>query len=122
VGRAIPLPSGAAIRLPAERNAVFFAAATRPPGGTAVFCLGAEDAATVVLGSPARLGRPDVSPNGRWLFAPAIATNGAVSVLTAAIDGRPVAPGSAQPVDLIAAAPGELPPAARPAPELRVQP
>jgi len=122
VGRALPLPSGAAIRLPPERNAVFFAAATRPPAGTAVFRLGAEDAATVVVGSPGRLGRPDVSPDGRWLFAPSISTDGAIRVLTAAIDGRPVAAGSAQPVDLLPATPGELPPAARPAPDLRVQP
>jgi len=122
VGRAQPLPSGAAIRLPPERNAVFFAAATRPLAGTAIFRLGAEDAATVILQSPARLGRADVSPDGRWLFAPAVAADGAVRVLTTAIDGRPVAPGSAQPVDLIAAAAGETPPTARPAPELRVQP
>lgn len=122
VGRALPLPSGAAIRLPPERNAVFFAAATRPPAGTAVFRLGAEDAATVVVGSPGRLGRPDVSPDGRWLFAPSVAADGAVRVLTAAIDGRPVAAGSAQPVDLLPGGPGELPPAARSTPELRVQP
>jgi hypothetical protein len=122
VGRAMPLPSGAAIRLPAERNAVFFAAATRPPAGSAVFRLGAEDAATVVVTSPARLGRPDVSPNGRWLFAPAVAADGAVRILTAAIDGRPVLAGAAQPVDVIGPTPGEMPAAARPAPELRVQP
>jgi IPT/TIG domain len=120
VGRALPLASGAAIRPPPERNTVFFAAAARATGGTAVFRVGAEDTATVAIASPARLGRPDVSPDGRWLLAPAAAADGAVAVLTAAIDGRPVAAGAALPFDAIDAAPGAAP--ARPAPELRVQP
>jgi hypothetical protein len=122
VGRALPLASGAAIRLPPERNAVFFAAAAHGQGGTGIFRVGSEDAATVIVASPARLGRPDISPEGRWLLAPAAAPDGAVHILAAAIDGRPAPAGSARPVDAVAAAAGEMPAAVRPAPELRIQP
>ncbi len=122
VGRALPLASGAAIRLPPERNTVFFAAAAHAGGGTGIFRLDSEDAATVIVASPARVGRPDISPEGRWLLAPAASPDGAVRVLAAAIDGRPAPAGAALPVDAIAALPGEGPPAARPAPELRIQP
>jgi len=122
VGRALPLASGAAIRLPPERNTVFFAAAAHAGGSTGIFRLDSEDAATVIVTSPARVGRPDISPEGRWLLAPAASPDGAVRVLAAAIDGRPAPAGSALPVDAIAALPGEAPPAARPAPELRIQP
>jgi hypothetical protein len=122
VGRALPLASGAAIRLPPERNTVFFAAAAHAGGGTGIFRLDSEDAATVIVASPARVGRPDISPEGRWLLAPASSPDGAVRVLAVAIDGRPAPAGAARPVDAIAALPGEGPPAARPAPELRIQP
>jgi hypothetical protein len=122
VGRALPLASGAAIRLPPERNTVFFAAAARAGGGTGIFRLDSEDAATVIVATPERVGRPDISPEGRWLLAPAASPDGAVRVLAAAIDGRPAPAGAARPVDAIAALAGEGPPAARPAPELRIQP
>jgi IPT/TIG domain len=128
VGRALPLASGAAIRLPPERNTVFFAAAARAGagagagGGTAIFRVGSEDAATTVIAGPARLGRPDISPEGRWLLAPAAAPDGAVRVLAVPIDGRPAPAGSARPVDALPASAGEMPAAARPAPELRIQP
>ena len=122
VGRALPLASGAAIRLPPERNTVFFAAGAHAGGGTGIFRLDSEDAATVIVASPARVGRPDISPEGRWLLAPAASPDGAVRVLAAAIDGRPAPAGAARPVDAIAALPGEGPPATRPAPELRIQP
>ena len=122
VGRALPLASGAAIRLPPERNTVFFAAAAHTGGGTGIFRLDSEDAATVIVASPARVGRPDISPEGRWLLAPAASPDGAVRVLAAAIDGRPVPAGAARPVDALPALPGEGPPGARPAPELRIQP
>jgi hypothetical protein len=126
VGRALPLASGAAIRLPPERNAVFFAAATRPAegtgGATAIFRVGSEDAATTVIAGPSRFGRPDISPEGRWLLAPAAGPDGAVRVLATPIDGRPAPAGSARPVDVLPAGAGELPPASRPAPELRIQP
>ena len=122
VGRALPLASGAAIRLPPERNTVFFAATARAGGGTGIFRLDSEDAATMIVTSPARVGRPDISPEGRWLLAPAASPDGAVRVLAAPIDGRPAPAGAALPVDAIAALPGEGPPAARPAPELRIQP
>jgi len=75
-----------------------------------------------VIAAAARLGRPDISPEGRWLLAPAAGPDGAVRVLAAPIDGRPAPAGSARPVDVLAAGAGEVPPASRPAPELRIQP
>jgi hypothetical protein len=75
-----------------------------------------------VLAGPARFGRPDISPEGRWLLAPAAGPDGAVRVLATPIDGRPAPAGAARPVDVIAAGTGEVPAAARPAPELRIQP
>jgi hypothetical protein len=122
VGRALPLASGAAIRLPPERNTVFFAAGARQRQGTGIFRVGAADEATVAVASVERLGRPDISPEGRWLLAPAAAPDGAVHVLCSAIDGRPAPAGSERPVEAVAAGAGELPPAVRPAPELRIQP
>jgi hypothetical protein len=148
VGRAPPLVSGAAIRLPPERATVFFAAAVKPaeaggktpaaagpdasgseaapaaPVGTlqeaSVFRVGVEDAATVAIAALGKLGMPDLSFDGRWLLAPVMASDGAVRVLSAAVDGRP-APSPA-PVDVIRASPGEAPPASRPLPQLRIQP
>ncbi|HXJ20378.1 MAG TPA: hypothetical protein VMT03_09100 [Polyangia bacterium] len=122
VGRARPLASGAAIRLPPERHPVYFAAAPRAGGGTSVFSLGDEEAATAVLTGPDRFGRPDVTFDGRWLLAPAIAGDGAIHVLAAAVDGRPAPAGSARPVGAVSASAGETPVAARAVPELRIQP
>jgi hypothetical protein len=122
VGRALPLASGAAIRLPPERNTVFFAASAHAVGESRIFRVGSEDAATVTVASPARVGRPDISPEGRWLLAPAASPDGAVRVLAMAIDGRPAPAGATRPVDAVAAVAGEMPAAARPAPELRIQP
>jgi len=148
VGRAPPLVSGAAIRLPPERATVFFAAAvaaikTGPSKGpvppamgsdgqspsapdaiapleSAVFRVGAEDAATTAIAAVGRLGMPDLSFDGRWLLAPVAATDGSVRVLSAAVDGRP-APAPA-PVGVIRAGAGDRPPGDRPQPQLRIQP
>jgi hypothetical protein len=132
VGRAPPLVSGAAIRVPPERATVFFAAATKPgpddvaptaattPDEAGVFRVGAEDAATVAIAVVGRLGMPDLSFDGRWLLAPVAASDGSVRVLSAAVDGRP-APSPA-PVDVVRAAPGDAPPSSRPVPQLRIQP
>jgi hypothetical protein len=136
VGRAPPLVSGAAIRLPPERATVFFAAASKPPepavdvapatpaattpDEAAVFRVGPEDAAAVAIAAVGRLGMPDLSFDGRWLLAPVAAADGSVRVLSAAVDGRP-APSPA-PLELLRAGPGEAPPAARPLPQLRIQP
>ena len=136
VGRAPPLISGAAIRLPPERATVFFAAATKPaepspdvapaspaattPNEAGVFRVGVEDEATVAIAALGRVGMPDLSFDGRWLLAPVAGSDGAVRVLSAAVDGRP-APTPA-PVDVVRAAPGEAPPAARSLPQLRIQP
>ena len=136
VGRAPPLVSGAAIRLPPERATVFFAAATKPPEASpdvasatpaatipdeaAVFRVGAEDAASIAIAAVGRLGLPDLSFDGRWLLAPVVATDGTVRVLSAAVDGRPA--GATAPVDVIRAGAGETPAATRPVPQLRIQP
>jgi WD40-like Beta Propeller Repeat len=105
-GRARPLASGSAIRLPPERATVFLTAQARPqadaddkmesppvPPGV-VFRLGAEDAATAAINGPGRIGQPDLSPDGRWLLAGLIADDGSVRLLSAASDARPGAPRS----------------------------
>jgi len=150
VGRAMPLISGAAIRLPPERATVFFAAASRPtietgpskgpvppamgsdgqspstpdaisvPNEAAVFRVGVEDAATVAIAAVGRLGMPDLSFDGRWLLAPVAASDGSVRVLSAAVDGRP-APATT-PLDVVRAGPGDTAPLDRPVPQLRIQP
>ena len=152
VGRALPLASGATIRLPPERATTFVAAVTRdapgpttadtdpaarrdavasssdplgatapPSGGAAVFRVGVEDAATVALTTAGRAGLPDLSFDGRWLLTPAVLADGSIRVLAVAVDGRPV-PSAPRPADVVAADPGEAAPAARPVPELRIQP
>jgi hypothetical protein len=134
VGRAPPLVSGAAIRLPPERATVFFAAAVAAkladaasqgaaattPNEAAVFRVGAEDAATTAIAAVGRLGMPDLSFDGRWLLAPVAATDGSVRVLSAAVDGRP-APAPA-PVGVIRAGAGDARPGDRQLPQLRIQP
>ena len=122
VGRARPLASGAAIRLPPERHAVYFAAGLRAGGGTSIFAVGSEDAAAVALTGPDRFGRPDLTFEGRWLLAPAAVDDGSVRVLSTAADGRPTPPGSARPITAIPAGSGPAPAGTRPAPELRIQP
>ncbi len=49
VGRALPLASGAAIRLPPEHHVAYFAAAQKAGGGTSVFAVGNEDTAAAAL-------------------------------------------------------------------------
>jgi len=136
VGRAPPLVSGAAIRLPPERATVFFSAASKPPEASpdvaaatpaatvpdeaAVFRVGAEDAAAVAIAAVGRLGMPDLSFEGRWLLAPVAGNDGLVRVLSAAVDGRP-APAPAA-VQVVRPGPGETLPALRPLPQLRIQP
>ncbi|HTA18931.1 MAG TPA: IPT/TIG domain-containing protein [Polyangia bacterium] len=122
-GRTIPLPSGAAIRLPPERTPVFLTAKSRAgdaatPKGGAVFRVGAEDAATAMLFQPGRFGQPDLSPDGRWLLTGLIAADGSVRLFAARADGRPGEPRS---IPLLG-------PSAKPAgrghqlPSVRVQP
>jgi hypothetical protein len=139
VGRSLPLASGGAIRLPPERAQVFVAAMNRAGAetgtqgeaatpteaapaspGAAVFRVGAEDIPTAVLTTAGRFGFADLTTDGRWLLAPAAGDDGSVRVLATAVDGRP-APVT-RPIDVVAAGAGETPPAARPAPVLRVQP
>jgi hypothetical protein len=139
VGRARPMVSGAAIRLPPERATVFLAASTSTSTSTStsapasadekivtatggVFRVGAEDAASVVITAPGRMGQPDLSPDGRWLMAPAAGADGSIRVLAVVVDGRPATGGLTRAIDLAGAGAGELPAAERPVPVLRIQP
>jgi hypothetical protein len=133
-GRAMPLVSGSAIRLPPERATVFVSAQSRVASGVdaktattapaMIFRLGAEDAASDAATAAGTVGKADVSPDGRWLLA-AASSDGGLNVISAPADARP---GPQRSVQLVAAgAPGQSggPAAsgsgARP-PELRVQP
>jgi hypothetical protein len=87
-GRARPLQSGASIRLPPERATVYLTA-FRHGAGAAVFRLGAEDHATLVLEAPPNvdLGGAEPSPDGAWLMTPTWG-GGELGLLTIAADGR----------------------------------
>lgn len=121
-GRALPLASGAAIRLPPERAPVFLSA--REPStaagaaSAAIFRVEADDQATRAAGAPGAAGRVDLSPDGRWLLAPITGIDGSGQVVAAPADGRP---GPTRSIEVLPAAGGPRPAAARP-PELRIQP
>jgi hypothetical protein len=120
-GRARPLQSGASIRLPPERATVYLTA-FRQGGAAAVFRVGAEDQATVVLEAPpnVKLGGAELSPDGAWLVAPTASTSGALGLLAVAADGRTATPVPIS-VDLgVAGGPGGG--AATDLPSLAVQP
>jgi len=133
-GRAMPLVSGSAIRLPPERATVFVSAQSRVAAGVdaktaaaapaMIFRLGAEDAAFDAATAAGTVGKADVSPDGRWLLA-ASSSDGSLNVISAPADARP---GQQRSVQLLAAGapgqsggPGASGSGARP-PELRVQP
>jgi hypothetical protein len=104
-GRAIPLASGASIRLPPERATVYLTA--RGHTGTAtVFRLGAEDRATPFIEVPGSAGAADLSPDGRWLLVPIVRATGRLAIVAAPADDRP---GERQTLDL-----GPAPVMARP--------
>ena len=71
-GRAMPLASGAAIRLPPERATVHVAAYGSIDGRPSIFSLGADDAARTALTDRQAgvIGRPEVSPDETWLLSP----------------------------------------------------
>jgi hypothetical protein len=91
VGRRLALTSGAAIRLPPEKATVYVAARTREGDRPALFAVGAEDTATALFTAPraAVPGRPDITPDGRWLLGPVVAGAGEVRLAAAPADGRP---------------------------------
>jgi hypothetical protein len=93
-GRALPLQSGASIRLPPERATVFLTAAKKT-GGAVVFRLGAEDHAAAVLEAPAhvQLGGAELSPDGAWLLAPTADGQGRLGLMAVPADGRSSAGG-----------------------------
>jgi hypothetical protein len=87
-GRTLPLASGAAVRLPPEKATVYLTAGVRGAARAAVFSIGAQDTASEVTGSGAgRIGGLDVTPEGRWLLAAAVAGD-RVELLSAPADGR----------------------------------
>jgi len=67
---------------------------TPPPSVGIVYRVGAEDAATAMLGQPGRFGQPDLSPDGRWLLTGQVGADGAVRLFAARADGRPGPPRS----------------------------
>jgi hypothetical protein len=132
-GRAMPLVSGSAIRLPPEKATVFISAQARVPAGVdaktatapaTIFRLGAEDAASDAATAAGTVGKADLSPDGRWLLA-AASSDGGLNVISAPADFRP---GEHRSVQIVAAGavaqsggPAASGSGARP-PELRVQP
>jgi hypothetical protein len=146
-GRARPLASGAAIRLPPEKATVYLSARARPPAGAgqrevsprpasrgagagapsgaAVFSVAADDAAieAASAAAPGAVGKADLSPDGHWLLAPAALDDGSTRVIAATVDGQPGEPRS---VEVIAGHAARPPASASGAggrpPELRIQP
>jgi hypothetical protein len=116
-GRAMPLASGASIRLPPERATVYLTAANHA-GVTTVFRLGAEDRATAFLETPGRAGAADLSPDGRWLLVPVVQASGRLAIVAAPADDHP---GARQSFDLGLAGPPGGPPGA-PLPSVAAQP
>jgi hypothetical protein len=90
-GRGLALASGAAIRLPPEKATIYVAARTRDGDRPALFAVGPSDTATAVFTeqNAAAPGRPDVTPDGRWLVGPVVEEAGAVRLAAAPADGRP---------------------------------
>jgi hypothetical protein len=90
-GRALALASGAAIRLPPEKATIYVSARTRESDLPALFAVGPSDTATPVFTeqNAAAPGRPDVTPDGRWLVGPVVEVAGAVRLAAAPADGRP---------------------------------
>jgi hypothetical protein len=115
-GRSLPLASGATIRLPPEKATVYLAASVRGAARSAVFAIGAEDRASELLVADGenRIGGVDITPDGRWVLAAAVARDGSLQLLSAPADGRPGAP---RVVALGAALQGETV-----SPEVRLQP
>jgi hypothetical protein len=123
VGRGLALTSGAAIRLPPEKATVFVAARTREGDRPVLFAVGAEDTATALHTEPrsAFPGRPDVTPDGRWLMGPVVEGAGDVRLASAPADGRPGATSSVVVTSLGTGA-GPSASAATPLAEVRLQP
>jgi hypothetical protein len=90
-GRSLALTSGAAIRLPPEKATVYVAARTREGERPALFAVGPSDNATPVFTeqNAATPGRPDITPDGRWLVGPVVEGAGAIRLAAAPADGRP---------------------------------
>ncbi len=117
-GRTIPLASGSAIRLPPERASVFVSGRSRASATSgAVFRVGAADAAPTMLAEPGRFGQADLTPDGRWLLAPLVASDGSLRLYATPNDARPGTPKS---IPLLAAPRAGA--EARRLPALRVQP
>jgi hypothetical protein len=99
---------------------VYVSARQRVGERPAVFALGADDNAPVVLTSDPgdRLGAVDVTPDGRWLLGPVLSPDGGLRLAWGPADGRP---GAASSLQLAGATVGGGPPDGAPA-EVRLQP
>jgi hypothetical protein len=87
-GRAIPLASGASIRLPPERATVYLTASGHA-GAATIFRLGPEDRATAFIEVMGSAGAADLSPDGRWLLVPVLQSTGRLAIVAAPADDRP---------------------------------
>lgn len=90
-GRAAPLESGAAIRLPPENATVYVVAGSREADRAMVVAIGAQDEPVELLrmSGRGRVGGLDLTPDGTFLLASVLGGAGEALVIAARADGRP---------------------------------
>jgi hypothetical protein len=95
--RSLPLASGAAIRVPPEKAAVFVVAGRagdeRAATSRALFAVSADDVRSIEgIEATWSLGLVDLTPEGRWLLAPTRGPGGERRLIGLRVDGRPASP------------------------------
>ncbi len=93
-GRAAPLSSGAAVRLPPERATVYVVADVDPGARSTILALGSEDQAKdlFAVDGAARITGTDVTPDGKWIVGAVMQSAGAQALAVIRADGRPGVP------------------------------